>query len=168
MEGPQETDAGEKISPGVTLLSINKLSLLTGKTRESIGKKLAGVPYTLGGGDQRPGKFYDSKVALEVLYLGRRADGGDEEQPGRPVTIQEAARDLSIARKKEIDLKMEVLRKERIPIEVLSEINEGVFLNIAAMLKTHEGKTLTPELLNDIFAEGREIGRKVKEVANAG
>jgi hypothetical protein len=146
------------------LLSINKLSELTGKTRESIGKKLDGVPHNLGNGDKRPAKMYDSKVALEVLYLGHRADGGDEIE-GRMPTPAEASRDLNIAKKAEIDLKMEVLRKERIPVEDVTVVNEQVFANVAAIIKAHTGKELTPDLVNDIFTEMREVGRKIKDMA---
>lgn len=148
---------------GMPLLSINKLSELTGKTRETIGKKLDGVPHNLGEGDKRPAKLYDSKVALEILYLGRRADGGDEEGPARPITIQEAARDLSIARTEQIALAMQSARRERIPIEDVNGINEEIFLHVAALIKTNTGKPLTDELVNDIFAAMRDIGRKVKD-----
>lgn len=157
------SDAQEIASAGVTLLSINKLSLLTGKTRESIGKKLAGVPFNLGGGDARPGKFYDSKFALEILYLGRRADGGDEDVVGRTLTPAEASRDLNIAKKAQIELAMETARKERIPIEDANAVNEEIFLHVAALIKTHTGKILTDELVNDLFTSMREIGTKVKE-----
>ncbi len=46
---------------------------------------------------------------------------------------------------------MEVTRKERIPLDVVEEINDEAFSNVAAMLKSHTGKFLTEELVNDIF-----------------
>jgi hypothetical protein len=77
----------------------------------------------------------------------------------------EAQRLLTVARRKQIDLEMEVTRRERVPLEVLEEINEEAFSNVAGMLKANTGKALTEELVNDLYALFRDIAAKVKEAA---
>jgi len=143
------------------LLTVHKLAELTGKQRVTLNKRLDNVPFTLGNGDVKPQKLYDSKVALEYIYCGG-AVSEDGEPTERIPTQQEAARDLSIAKRKEIDLKMEVLRKERIPLEDICAVNEQAFLHVAGLIKSNEGKMLTAELVNDIFTGIREIGAKLK------
>jgi hypothetical protein len=50
-------------------------------------------------------------------------------------------------------------------LETLEQINEEAFANVAAMLKAQTGKTLTEELINDIYSQFRDIAAKVKEKA---
>ena len=138
-------------------LSINELHQLTGKTRATVTKHLDGVPFKDG---PKKAMLYDSQVALERLYRGEST--GDE---GDPISKLEAERQLTIARKQQIDLEMEVTRKERIPLDVVDEIDELALTNIIGMLKAQEGKTLSPELIGDILTELREIGARVKEAA---
>jgi hypothetical protein len=97
---------------------------------------------------------------LEALYsVG--TGGGDSSA----VSTEQAQKELAIARKQQIDLQNEVLRKERVPLETLEQINEEAFANVAAMLKAQTGKTLTEELVNDIYSQFRDIAAKVKEKA---
>lgn len=138
-------------------LSINELHQLTGKTRATVTKHLDGVSFKDG---PKKAMLYDSQVALERLYRGESS--GDD---GEPISKLEAERQLTIARKNQIDLEMEVTRKERIPLDVVDEIDELALTNIIGMLKAQEGKTLSPELIGDILTEMREIGAKVKEAA---
>ena len=79
------------------------------------------------------------------------------------MTAAEAHRLLTITRTEEIKLNMENLRKERVPIEDVAEINEEAFSHVAGVLKAHTGKMLTQELVNDIFGQFREIGAKVRD-----
>lgn len=95
---------------------------------------------------------------LEAIYCGGTSNGDSSS-----VTTEQAQKELAIARKQQIDLQNEVLRKERVPLETLEQINEEAFANVAAMLKAQTGKTLTEELINDIYGQFRDIAAKVKE-----
>lgn len=136
-------------------IGINEASELTGRSTRTINKRVGSLRFRDG---ERGKKEYESPAMLEAIILGE-TDSGD----GNFVSATEAQRLLTIARRKQIDLEMEVTRKERIPLDVIEEINDEVFSNVAAMLKSHTGKFLTEELVNDIFAEFRGIGAKLKE-----
>lgn len=136
----------------MALLSENELAELTKKSRETVRRKLSCVP-------NKPGphraRMYESHVALEVLYGIDKKDGGDF------VTASEAQRLLTISKRQQIDLEMEVTRKERPHLEDVTIINEMALGNMAGLLKSHTGKSLTEELINDIFTEARTIGEKL-------
>ena len=138
------------------LLSIKRLSELTGKTREEIVKKLLGVPFEDG---PKNSKTYPSRVALERIYLG----GTDGVEDGEAVTEAESRRRLNIKRGAEIDLDMEIKRKQRIPLPVCEEINDRTFANMAGMLKSWEGRTLSAEHVNDLLTELRSVGQGLLE-----
>jgi hypothetical protein len=137
------------------LLSINELHKLTGKTRATVTKSMDGLTFQPG---PKAGKLYDSKLALAKLYGVAGEDGTGS------VTAQEASRLLTIARRQQIDLEMEVLRGERWPSEDVEAIHETSLSNVAGLLKAHEGKTLTPELIRDIFTELREVPAKLAKL----
>jgi len=137
-------------------LSISGLASLTGKARGTVGKALDGLTSKPG---PKGAKLFESKAALEKLYSAAGESGGAF------VTLAEAQRLLTISRTEEIRLNMEILRKERIPLEDVLEINEEVFLHVAGVLKSHAGKMLTEELVNDIFAQFRRIGEKLEQAA---
>jgi hypothetical protein len=139
----------------VPLLSINELHKLTGKTRATVTKSMDGLTFQPG---PKSGKLYDSKLALAKLYGVAGEDGTGS------VTAQEASRLLTIARRQQIDLEMEVLRGERWPSEDVENIHETSLSNVAGLLKAHEGKTLTPELIRDIFTELREVPAKLAKL----
>ena len=109
------------------------------------------------GGYNNNETLYEAPTLLELIYCG--GTGGDSST----VTTEQAQKELAIARKQQIDLQNEVLRKERVPLETLEQINEEAFANVAAMLKAQTGKTLTEELVNDIYGQFRDIAAKVKE-----
>ena len=134
-------------------LSINELSGLTGKTRATVKKALDSIPFLDG---PNSAKLYPSKVALEKLYHAPDKDGGDF------ITAAEAQRQLTIARKEQINLEMEVTRKERIPLDVIESANDTAFSNVAGMLKAHEGKTLTSEAIGDMLTELRSVSEVVR------
>jgi hypothetical protein len=135
------------------LLSINELHKLTGKTRATVTKSMDGLTFQPG---PKSGKLYDSKLALAKLYGVAGEDGTGS------VTAQEASRLLTIARRQQIDLEMEVTRKERIPLNVLTMINERIFSNIAGMLKATEGKVMTHETISDLFSELKSYSEKFR------
>lgn len=139
------------------LVGIGELAALCDCDDRTVKKRLGAMPFEDG---PRDAKLYQSKPAiLKIMQVSEDQDGG------RIPTVQEASRDLNIAKRDQIELQMEVLRKERIPLEDLDAINNEVFSNAAAVLKAHEGKTLDADLVNDLLGQFREIGAKVKEVA---
>jgi hypothetical protein len=139
-------------------MSVNQLALLTGKKRETISKKLRLTPFEDG---EKNAKLFDTQVVLPILY---GVSPNEEEQGERLPTAAEASRDLNIAKKEKVKLDMEVLRRERIPIEDMNAINDEVFGNACAILKSHTGKPLDEQLVNDILAQFRDIGPKLKQL----
>lgn len=130
------------------LLSESQLAELTQRDRKTVRAKLMEVPYEDG---PRNAKLYESHIALGVLY------GVGADYKKGVVTPQEAARRLTLKRTEEIDLNMEVTRRERIPLEDVEEHNEQVLGNIAGIFKANEGKQLSPELIQELFAELRRM-----------
>jgi hypothetical protein len=137
-------------------LSINELHQLTGKTRATVTKHLDGVSFKDG---PKKAMLYESQVALERLYRGESS--GDD---GEPISKLEAERQLTIARKNQIDLEMEVTRGDRWPKDDVESIHEASLSNIAGLLKSHEGKPLSAELIRDIFTELREVPAKLTKL----
>jgi hypothetical protein len=52
---------------------------------------------------------------------------------------------------------MEITRKERIPLEVVTSVNNEVDMAIAGIIKANVDKVLTRELINEIFSQFRNI-----------
>ncbi len=111
----------------------------TGKHPATIKKRIANLIPDIKG-------KYDSADALEIIYCGS-VEGED----GKPITGPEAVRLLTIARKEEIDLDMEIKRGERIPVEDCLAIDNEVFQSITGTLKAHSGKYLNEDVTNEIF-----------------
>ncbi len=129
-------------------LSINKLSELTGHSRATVKKYLAGF--------QSESGEYESS---QVLQLVSPKDGT---AGGQTVSNAEAVRLLNIKRTSEIDLEMEIKRKERIPLALCQQINAEVCDSIGAVAKSCLNKTFTQEKLNEIFEMLRSIPDKLK------
>lgn len=134
-------------------LSERQLIGLTGFDRATVSKRLDGLPFDPG---PRRAKLYDSTAALAKIYQR----GGDD--PGGFVDQAEAQRLLTLKRGEQIDLEMEVTRKERIPLDVLEAANDRVFSNVAGMLKAHEGKTLSAAAIGDMLGELRSVSEAVR------
>ena len=64
----------------------------------------------------------------------------------------------------QVKLEMEVTRGDRWPKEDVEAIHETSLTNVAGLLKAHEGKPLTPELIRDIFTELREVPAKLAKL----
>jgi hypothetical protein len=58
---------------------------------------------------------------------------------------------------------MEVVRKERIPLDDAEEAQDRALQNCGGILKAHENKTLTAELIQEIFSEFRNMGEALKK-----
>ena len=122
-------------------ISISDIVRLTGASREAVLRRIAGLPWTPA---PHQAKMYDSKAALRCVIVG---DGETESPQDR----------LATKCAEQIDLQMETERKERIPIEYVEEHNETVLQTVAGIFKANENKKLTPELVQEIFAELRRM-----------
>ena len=139
------------------LIAVQEIAALLSSTRETVVKKLSSLVPTPG---KHRAKLYPSDQAIKlVLGLGEAKDGGEF------IDYAEAQRLLTVKRGEQIDLEMEVTRRQRIPLDVLDAINETAFSNVVGMLKAHEGKLLTAAAIGDMLGELREIGARVKEAA---
>jgi hypothetical protein len=124
-------------------VSQNELSELTGKDRKTVRRLLAHLNPAPG---PHRAKLYDSKLALETLYLGTNGNGF--------ITTAEAVRRLTIAKEKEIVLNMEIKRGARIPIEDVSEISTHIFRHMRGIIVASK---LTPDEKNEILDRLREL-----------
>ena len=121
-------------------VSIYWLGQATGKHPATIRKRIASII------PDDKGK-YDSTVALQAIYIGIE---------GSKVTTEEAIRQLNVARKEEIDLDMEIKRKERLPIADCLAVDNEVFQAIAGTIKANRNKQLSEEVTNEIFDNLRD------------
>lgn len=105
------------------------------------------------------GRYNPFKVTpAYIKSLRDRKDGIDESG----ISEASARKALNIARCAEIELGMEVTRKERIPIEILNDVNDDILQTVSALIKAHKGSLLTEEIINDIFSAFRSIPDKLK------
>ena len=137
------------------LISQLEIAELLSTDRETVRKKVAPLVATPG---PKNAKLYESDKAI-ALCLGL---GGP--QDGEYVDMAEAQRLLTIKRGAQIDLEMEVTRGDRWPKDDVEAIHEASLSNIAGLLKSHEGKPLSAELIRDIFTELREVPAKLAKL----
>lgn len=137
------------------LISQLEIAELLSTDRETVRKKVAPLVATPG---PKNAKLYESDKAIP-LCLGL---GGP--QDGEYVDMAEAQRLLTVKRGAQIDLEMEVTRGDRWPKDDVEAIHEASLSNIAGLLKSHEGKPLSAELIRDIFTELREVPAKLTKL----
>ncbi len=137
----------------MALISENQASDLTGKDRRTIKRLAEGLAFSDG---PKNARLYESRALLERIYLGE--PGKD----GANVTSFEAVRLLNVKRAEEIELDMEIKRKERIPLAICAEIDDQIFQSVAAILKSRKGKKLDAAAINEIFTQIREIPNQRK------
>ena len=127
------------------LLSINQLSELTGRDRHGIPKRLDNLPFTPG---EKGAHLYESTQALPLIYA---------------VDNLEAARAKQALSQASLNaVKEEDLRKQRIPRQLVLDEMDAVFQTVGATLKNAKGKTLTSELINDLFDKFRAVPSQLK------
>ena len=124
-------------------VSVYWLNQATGKHTATIRKRLSSLTP-----DSR-GK-YDSATALEAIYIGLSDANGEK------ISTPEAVRQLTVAKKEEIDLGMQITRGERIPIEDCLSVDNEVFQAIAGTIKANRNKPLSEELTNEMFQNLRD------------
>ena len=126
-------------------LSISQLSELTGRDRRTVAGKLADVPHTAG---ERGAMLCKSSEALPLIYA---------------VDNLEAARAAQARSQASLNaVREEDLRKQRIPLQLALDTMDEVFQSIAATIKASKGKTLTIELINDLFDKFRSAPATLK------
>jgi hypothetical protein len=125
-------------------LSISQLSEPTGRDRRTVAGKLADVPHTVG---ERGAMLYASSEALPLIYA---------------VDNLEAARAAQARSQASLNaVREEDLRKQRIPIQIVLDTMDEIFQSIAATIKASKGKTLTIELINELFDKFRSAPAKL-------
>jgi len=97
---------------------------------------------------------YETRDALPILY-GYRSTGDD----GDGVSLEEARKRESLKRVEKMDLEMESLRRERIPLETVTETLSDCFASIRAIIKRSD---LTKKAKEETFRDMREVPRKLK------
>ena len=124
-----------------------ELELLTDKHGKFIKQALAGIPFERGPNRSHQ---YDSAVALSAIYGA----------PGRSLEEARTKQAETAARLNEI--RAEELSKTRIPIQLVHDVLDQVFQSLAATIKAAKGKTLTLELINEMFDKFRSVPAKLK------
>ena len=126
------------------LVSIKKLSELTGRHRQTIAKILADLPLVDG---QKGAHLYDSREALPLIHAVDNLEAARAEQARSQAALNK--------------VREENLRKQRIPIELGTTLDKALQA-MAATLKAAKDKVLTVELINNIFEDFRAIPAKLK------
>jgi hypothetical protein len=126
-------------------LSISQIANLTGKDRHTVAIRMSGLCFKDG---RKGAKLYESTEALAAVY-----SAGNLEDARAKQALSQAA--LNTVRE-------QILRKTRIPIEIVTQVMDEIFQSMAATLKAANGKTLNPELINELFAKFRSIPAKLK------
>src|SRR4030095_989406 len=112
----------------------------TGKDRRTIKKRLDKLPA------DTKGRF-DSVAALEAIYYGTLPSENGF------ISTPEAIRQLTIAKKEQIELQNQIARGERIPIDDVNEAVGQVFTAMRGIIKAH----LSVEHANEVFDEMRRV-----------
>ena len=139
-------------------ISENEASELTGKDRKTVKRRLEGIAHRAGPHGARE---YPSDQALEAIIVGAETVDGEK------ITTAEAVRRLTIAKEAEIDLKMQVIRQERIPRDDVLVIIDEIQQSTAAILKSCKGKRLDEPKINEILAQLREMPAQLPSAVSA-
>lgn len=118
-------------------LSINQLSDLTGKDRRTITTRLKDLAHVDGA---KGAYLYEASEALELIY---GAKGGKA--------------DLDAKRCEEIDLNIEIKKKMRIPLPIVSGKWDAALQSFAATLKAARGKVLDTTKINELLDVLRSV-----------
>ena len=137
-------------------VSINHLAEETEKDYRTIKKRVSTLKRDSSGN-------YRASEALEAIYIGE-VKGPD----GVFIPTPEAVRQLTIAKKAEIDLSMEIKRGLRIPIDDAAAVTNQVFQGIAGILKANRDKPLTEKHINEVLSSMRDACTKICASPNGG
>jgi hypothetical protein len=115
--------------------SISQLAAMTGKDRRTVTDRLQALDFEEGANREH---FYESEPALAAIYLTTNAR--DE---------------LDKRRCEDIALNMEIKRRERIPLSVVSEVWEAALQAFGATLKNVKSKKLPAAKINELIGKLR-------------
>jgi len=90
---------------------------------------------------------YDSAAALEAIYCGALPDDNGF------ISTPEAVRQLTIAKKEQIELQNQIARGERIPIDDVNLAVDQVFGAMRGIVKAN----LSVDHANEVFDEMRRV-----------
>ena len=124
-------------------LPILKFTELTGVHRDTISKRLADLPFEAG---PKGAHLYESTEALPLIYAVDSLDAARAEQARSQAALNK--------------VREEVLRKERVPLQLVLDEMDSLFQGIGAILKNT--KELSAVRVNEIFQKFREIPSKLK------
>ena len=127
------------------LVSIKKLSELTGRHRQTIAKNLVDLLPVDG---EKGAKLYDSRQAFPLIYAVDNLEAARAEQARSQAALNK--------------VREETLRKQRIPLDLVTSILDQTLQAMAATLKAAKDEVLTIELINNIFEDFRAIPAKLK------
>jgi hypothetical protein len=132
-------------------VSIYWLTQATEKHRGTIKKRVAGL-------DADKHGRYDSAAALEAIFCGAPLGGN-----GEFVSTPEAVRQLTLAKKTQIELQNAKFREEFYPRDFVHFTLKHANAIVTQTLKANCGRFLTVETVNDIFSQFREAFIRMRE-----
>lgn len=100
-------------------ISKNALAELLGKDRRTIDRKLRGIPFERSGRSH----VYDLKTAIEAIYCAFEPEEDDDET----IDVRLEKAKLDRARRRLVELELEVKRSNLIPREVLQKNLSTIF-----------------------------------------
>ena len=96
---------------------------------------------------QKGAHLYDSREALPLIYAVDNLEAARAEQARSQAALNK--------------VREEILRKQLIPLDLVTSILDQTLQAMAATLKAAKDKVLTVELINQIFADFRAIPEKL-------
>jgi hypothetical protein len=111
--------------------SINQLAAMTGRDRRTVTARLDGLDYQEG---EDNAHLFDSVDALAAIYLSKDTRAALDEK-----------------RVEEIELNMQIKRKARIPLTIVTAIWDAAIQAFTAQLKAAKGKPLTVAKINELL-----------------
>jgi hypothetical protein len=127
------------------LLSISQLAELTAYDRRTIAKSLKDLRSIDG---ERGALLYESTEALPALFKVDSLESARAKQANSQASLN-AVREQD-------------LRRQRIPLQVVADTMDEVFQALGSTLKAAKGKTLSTEMINELFDKFRAAPAKLK------
>jgi hypothetical protein len=127
------------------LLSISQLAELTAFDRRTIAKSLKDLRSIDG---ERGALLYESTEALPALFKTDSLEAARAKQANSQASLN-AVREQD-------------LRRQRIPLQVVTDTMDEVFQALGSTLKAAKGKTLSTEMINELFDKFRAAPAKLK------
>jgi hypothetical protein len=132
-------------------VSVNWLSRHTGKDWRTVKKRIDKLP------QDKHGRV-DSATALEAIYCGTLTTSNGF------ISTPEAIRQLTIAKKEEIELQMSIVRGQRIPIDDVNAVVRMAFQSVRGIIKASK---LPIESCNEIFDALRQASQELRTIGDS-